>query len=120
MLELNRSDETPAGGIDVSATQPLNQVVDELLRFATRTSPRRRRARRSGDNSTCDQGPVNTLLVASLTGDSSQLMGDLEDVAERISHHGPTVPVGPFQRLFQRHGTSIERSAVGLVRVSST
>jgi hypothetical protein len=34
MLELNRSDEKPVGAIDVDATQPLNQVVDELLRFA--------------------------------------------------------------------------------------
>jgi gluconate kinase len=34
VLELNRSDEKPAGAIDVDATQPLNQVVDELLRFA--------------------------------------------------------------------------------------
>jgi gluconate kinase len=34
MLELNRSDEGPAGAIDVDATQPLNQVVDELLRLA--------------------------------------------------------------------------------------
>lgn len=34
MLELNRSDEKPAGAIDVDATQPLNQVVDELLRLA--------------------------------------------------------------------------------------
>lgn len=35
MLELNQSDEGPAGAIDVDATQPLNQVVDELLRLAT-------------------------------------------------------------------------------------
>ncbi len=35
MLELNRSDEGPAGAIHVDATQPLNQVVDELLRLAT-------------------------------------------------------------------------------------
>jgi gluconate kinase len=35
MLELNRSDEGPAGAIDVDATQPLSQVVDELLRLAT-------------------------------------------------------------------------------------
>jgi len=35
MLELNRSDEGPAGAIDVDATQPLNQVVDEVLRLAT-------------------------------------------------------------------------------------
>jgi gluconate kinase len=35
MLELNRSDEGPAGAIDVDATQPLDQVVDELLRLAT-------------------------------------------------------------------------------------
>jgi hypothetical protein len=35
MLELNRSDEGPAGAIDVDATQPLNQVVDALLRVAT-------------------------------------------------------------------------------------
>jgi gluconate kinase len=35
MLELNRSDEGPAGAIDVDAAKPLNQVVDELLRFAT-------------------------------------------------------------------------------------
>jgi broad-specificity NMP kinase len=34
MLKLNRSDEGPAGAIDVDATQPLNQVVDELLRLA--------------------------------------------------------------------------------------
>ena len=34
MLELNRSDEGPAGAIEVDATQPLNQVVDELLRLA--------------------------------------------------------------------------------------
>jgi hypothetical protein len=34
VLERNRSGETPAGAIDVDATQPLNQVVDELLRLA--------------------------------------------------------------------------------------
>src|SRR5215208_3297743 len=34
MLRLNRSDEKPAGAIDVDATQPLRQVVDELLRLA--------------------------------------------------------------------------------------
>jgi hypothetical protein len=35
MLELNRSDEGPAGATDVDAAQPLNQVVDEILRLAT-------------------------------------------------------------------------------------
>jgi hypothetical protein len=34
MIELNRSDEKPAGAIEIDATQPLNQVVDELLRLA--------------------------------------------------------------------------------------
>ena len=34
MLKLNRSDEKPARAIDVDATQPLNQVVDQLLRLA--------------------------------------------------------------------------------------
>jgi gluconate kinase len=34
MLELNRSDERAAGAIDVDATQPLDRVVDELLRLA--------------------------------------------------------------------------------------
>ena len=34
MLELNRRDEGPAGAIDVDATQPLDQVVDEVLRLA--------------------------------------------------------------------------------------
>ncbi|MCA1617128.1 MAG: AAA family ATPase, partial [Acidobacteria bacterium] len=34
MLRLNRSDEKPAGAIDVDATQVLDQVVDELLRLA--------------------------------------------------------------------------------------
>ena len=34
MLRLNRSDEKPVGAIDVDATQPLDQVVDELLRLA--------------------------------------------------------------------------------------
>ena len=34
MLTLNRSDERPAGAIDVDATRPLHEVVDELLRLA--------------------------------------------------------------------------------------
>ena len=34
MLQLNRTDKGPAGAIDVDATQPLNRVVDELLRVA--------------------------------------------------------------------------------------
>jgi gluconate kinase len=34
MLELNRRDEGPAGAIDIDATQPLDRVVDELLRLA--------------------------------------------------------------------------------------
>ena len=34
MLGLNRSDAKPPGAVDVDATQPLNQVVDELLRLA--------------------------------------------------------------------------------------
>ena len=34
MLRLNRSDEKPARAIDVDATRPLDQVVDELLRLA--------------------------------------------------------------------------------------
>jgi hypothetical protein len=34
MLRLNRSGEKPAGAIDIDATQPLSQVVDELLRLA--------------------------------------------------------------------------------------
>ena len=34
MLELNRADEKPAGAIDIDATQPLDRVVDDLLRFA--------------------------------------------------------------------------------------
>jgi gluconate kinase len=34
MLELNRSDEGPAGATDVDATQPLDKVVDEILRLA--------------------------------------------------------------------------------------
>ena len=33
MLKLNRSDEKPAGAIDIDATQPLSEVVDELLRL---------------------------------------------------------------------------------------
>jgi hypothetical protein len=34
MLLLNQRDEKPAGAIDLDATQPLDQVVDELLRLA--------------------------------------------------------------------------------------
>ena len=34
MLELNKSDEGPAGAIYIDATQPPNRVVDELLRAA--------------------------------------------------------------------------------------
>ena len=34
MIELNRREERPAGAIDIDATQPLDRVVDELLRLA--------------------------------------------------------------------------------------
>jgi hypothetical protein len=34
MLRLNRIGEKPAGAIELDATQPLDQVVDELLRLA--------------------------------------------------------------------------------------
>jgi hypothetical protein len=34
MLKLNPRDEKPGRAIDVDATQPLNEVVDELLRLA--------------------------------------------------------------------------------------
>jgi hypothetical protein len=34
MVELNRRNEKPDGAIDVDATQPLNEVVDELVRLA--------------------------------------------------------------------------------------
>ena len=34
MLTLNRSDEKPAGAIDIDATQPLDRVVDDVLRLA--------------------------------------------------------------------------------------
>jgi gluconate kinase len=34
MLELNRSEARPAGAIDIDATQPLDQVVDDVLRLA--------------------------------------------------------------------------------------
>jgi hypothetical protein len=39
MLQLNRSDEKPAGAIDLDATQPLHEVVDELLRFTNSLRP---------------------------------------------------------------------------------
>ena len=39
MLELNRSDEGPAGAIEVDATQPLDRVVDELLQLAGVPTP---------------------------------------------------------------------------------
>jgi gluconate kinase len=34
MLELNRWGERPAGAIDIDATRPLDEVVDELIRLA--------------------------------------------------------------------------------------
>jgi gluconate kinase len=40
MLTLNRSGDRAAGAIDVDATQPLHQVVDELLRLALGTGAR--------------------------------------------------------------------------------
>jgi len=41
MLALNRSDEKPAGAIDVDATRPLHEVVDEVLRLAGLERPTR-------------------------------------------------------------------------------
>lgn len=39
MLKLNRRGEKPAGAIEIDATQPINDVVDELLRL-TDSPPR--------------------------------------------------------------------------------
>src|SRR5437764_4360745 len=41
MLALNRSDEKPAGALDVDATQPLHEVGDEVLRLAGLERPTR-------------------------------------------------------------------------------
>jgi hypothetical protein len=38
-LKLNRSDEKPVGAINIDATQPLNEVVDELLRLTNSLRP---------------------------------------------------------------------------------
>jgi hypothetical protein len=38
MLALNRSDAKPAGAVDIDATQPLRQVVEELLRLTDCTT----------------------------------------------------------------------------------
>ena len=35
MLELNRTDAGPAGAIDIDATHPVGEVVDQLLRLAS-------------------------------------------------------------------------------------
>jgi hypothetical protein len=35
MLNLNRKHEKPAGAIEIAATKPLDQVVDDLLRLVT-------------------------------------------------------------------------------------
>jgi gluconate kinase len=39
MLELNRRGDKPAGAIDIDATQPLDEVVDELLRLTNSPRP---------------------------------------------------------------------------------
>ena len=41
MLALNRSNEKPAGAIDVDATRPLHEVVDQVLRLAGLERPTR-------------------------------------------------------------------------------
>ena len=41
MLALNRSDEKRAGALDVDATRPLHEVVDEVLRLAGLERPTR-------------------------------------------------------------------------------
>lgn len=44
-------------------------------------------------------------------------MGDLEDVAKRVTHHGPAVSVGRFQRFLHRESTGIESAAIGGIRI---
>lgn len=51
------------------------------------------------------------------TRDLGDLVGDLEDVAKRIPHHGATVPVGRFERLLHRDGPGVERPAIGRIRI---
>jgi len=68
MLELNRSDEGPAGATDVDATQPLNKVVDEILRLA--------RVRRAEGDAT--------------NGDAMHRVGQLRSHLQE--RHGPPSP----------------------------
>ena len=44
-------------------------------------------------------------------------MGDLENVAKRVTDHGATVSVGRFERLLHRECPGVERSAVGGIRI---
>jgi gluconate kinase len=70
MLTLNRSDEKPAGAIDVDATQPLHQVVDELLRLAncrtvasdSRLTPWSKRASAIGQSFVISESALQRIL----------------------------------------------------------
>jgi hypothetical protein len=72
MLRLNRSNEKPAGAIDVDATRPLDQVVDELLRLAncrtlmcdSRLTPWSRRASAIGQSFVISEPALPTLQAA--------------------------------------------------------
>jgi hypothetical protein len=72
MLRLNRSDEKPAGAIDVDATQPLRQVVDEVLRLAdcgtvnsdARLTPWSKRASAIGQSFVISESALPTVQAA--------------------------------------------------------
>jgi hypothetical protein len=44
-------------------------------------------------------------------------MGDLEDVAEWVAHHGAPVSVGSVERLLHWESPSVERSAICGIRI---
>jgi hypothetical protein len=72
MLRLNRLDEKPAGAIDVDATQPVHQVVDELLRFAncktvnsgSRLTPWSKRASAVGQSCVISESALSIVQAA--------------------------------------------------------
>jgi gluconate kinase len=125
MLRLNRSAEKPAGALDVDATQPLDQVVDELLRLAncravnsdSRLTPWSKRGSAIGQSFVISESALPIVQAAagprkrSLRGTSDEFWDVLgREASTRIEYAWSGYVLATLLRYLDEHGIDLLHS----------
>ena len=114
MLRLNRSDEKPAGAIDVDATHSLDQVVDEVLRSAdcrltsdATPAPWSKRGSAIGQSFVISESAL-PIVHAATAGEFSDVLG--RETITRIEYSWSGHVLASLLQYLEEHGIDLVHS----------